>query len=389
MKLFIRLEAPYEWVRVNNAQVESFGEVDSLDDYPTAQDAQVIGVVSGEWVANHQVSLPAKTRKLFNVALPYALEEAVSQDIDEVHLICTAWKAGAVNNVLVVAKSKMQEWLTLVNQHNLPVEQLLPDYLLLPFHDSAACSLAQTPHAIITHRNDGQGASLDPELLDVWMMDVPPSDTIAVNDQQLTEQLISQYPDRDFRHWEFGTRMAHWLGYQANFTTNLWGDQYRPTAGQSPWRVFQWPALLLVVAVLGVMLYDSYRYLNLHAEINNILNESTTILQGHFPEFDNIDPNDARALMQRAIENRSGVGQALSVQEMLSDVAVVLRRFKVSLSDIAYRDMQLTITCLLGDFAQVDRIVKQLNAPAKLNAELKGVSNDKGKVIATYIITAK
>jgi len=65
MKLFLKLEAPFEWVRIKGDRVEAFGEVANLDGYPINDEDDVIGVVPGEWVTSHQVTLPAKTRKQF------------------------------------------------------------------------------------------------------------------------------------------------------------------------------------------------------------------------------------------------------------------------------------------------------------------------------------
>ena len=78
MKIYVKLEAPFEWVRINAKQVEAFGEVPSLADYPVGDEDTIIGVISGEWVTTHKVDLPAKTRKHFNTALPYALEESIA-----------------------------------------------------------------------------------------------------------------------------------------------------------------------------------------------------------------------------------------------------------------------------------------------------------------------
>ena len=93
MKIYIRLETPFEWVRVNAKLIDSFGEVAALSDYPVTADDEVIGVVPGEWVTSHRVTLPAKTRKQFNAALPYALEEALSEDVESMHFVCPSWKA--------------------------------------------------------------------------------------------------------------------------------------------------------------------------------------------------------------------------------------------------------------------------------------------------------
>lgn len=388
MKLFIRLEAPFEWVRVNAAKVEAFGEVANINEYPLSEDYAVIGVVPGEWVTCHDVTLPAKSRKQFNAALPYALEEAISEDVENMHFSCQKWKVGEASTVMVVAKQKMQYWQALANDNRLPVEQLLPDYALLPFHDSADYSLALSDQQILSNRRNGQGVSLDPDLIDVWIMDVPIGATVAVNEQDLTERLIAEHPDRDFRHWPFGSKMAHWLDYTSSFDVNLWSEQYRPKVGNTAWRAFALSAAVFVAALLGVLIYDAYRYFSLHNEIKSIHQESASLLRQHFPELDSVEPSTERAFMERAIVNQGGVGQANSVQAMLADIASVLRRQNVTIADIIFRDSQLIITCLLNDFSQVDRITRQLNARPRLSAILQSSSNKEGSIKADYVIKA-
>lgn len=388
MKLFIRLEAPYEWVRVNAAKVEAFGEVASLNDYPLSEDAMVIGVVPGEWVTSHEVALPAKSRKQFNAALPYALEEAISEDVENMHFSCQRWKVDEACAVMVVAKDKMRYWQALANDHRLPIEQLLPDYALLPFHDSADYSLSLNEGQLLANRRNGQGVSLDTDLIDVWMMEVPLDATIAVNDQQLTERLIREHPDRDFRHWPFGHKIAHWLDYVSAFDIDLWSDQYRPSIGNKAWRAFSLPIALLVVAVASVVLYDIYRYVSLHSEIKSIHQESASILEQHFPELGSVEPSTERSFMERALASGGGVGRANSVQAMLADTADVLRRQNVSITNMVFRDSQLIITCLLNDFSQVDRVTRQLNARPRLSADLQSSSNDDGEITASYVVRA-
>jgi len=136
MMIYLKLEAPFDWVRVSSGIVQAFGEVPSLSDYPIGDDDEVVGVVPGEWVTTHRVNLPAKTRKQFNTALPYSLEESISEDVENMHFVCPSWKAGEESKVLVVAKSKMIEWQKLATDARLPINQLLPDFALLPFHDA-------------------------------------------------------------------------------------------------------------------------------------------------------------------------------------------------------------------------------------------------------------
>lgn len=386
MKIYLNLEAPYEWVRVNGQKVEAFGEVPSPGEYPIGDDDDVVGVVPGEWVTTHQVSLPAKTRKQFTAALPYALEESISEDVENMHFVYPSWKPGEPCNVSVVSKAKMLQWQALANDHRLPIQQLVPDHVLVPFHEAAECSIALTDEQILAHHQDGYGVNIDADLLEVWLMDVPMNSTIAVNDEALTEQLIEEYPDRDFRHWPFGNKMAHWLEYQPNTNLDLWADRYKPNVTKISKRTFLLPAAMVLIAIVMKFGYDSYRYFSLHNEIADVQAESRSILTNAFPVLDNVESGQERTMMEQAISRMGGPDRSKSLHSALAEVASVVSRQRISLSNIAYRNGELIITCLLNNFSQVDALAKQFNSRRTLSASLQSSSSEDGQVIASYSI---
>ena len=389
MKIYLSLEAPFEWVRVHANKVDAFGEVPSLSHYPINAEDDVIGVVSGGWVTTHKVTLPAKTRKQFNTALPYALEESISEDVDNMHFVCANWKVGEECLVSVVSKSKMREWQDLASNNSLPVERLVPDYSLVPLHEAACHSMALYGDKLLSYQSDGYGVSIDLDFLDVCLMEIPINETVAVNDEALTARLISEYPDRDFRHWPFGSKMSHFLEYAPTLPLNLWGDVYRPNVRRKDNKVFLMPALIIAVTVVLKLGFDTYRYFSLHAEIAAIQAESKALLEDRFPMLDNVVPGTERAMMEYAISKISGPDRSKSVHTGLSDAAIVLERQKVSLINIVYRNNELILTCKLRNFSQVDVLTKQFNRTASLQASLQSSASEEGSVIANYSLKHK
>ena len=387
MKIYIRLESPFEWVRVNSKQVDAFGEVSTLSEYPITTEDEVVGIVPGESATSHRVKLPAKTRKQFNAALPYALEESLSEDVESMHFVCPSWKANEESIVLAVSKSKMLEWQSLSVDNRLPVTRLLPDYALVPFHDAAEFSIANSGDELLANDQNGFGVSLDPDFLDAWIIDVPMASTIAVNDEVLVEELISQYPDRDFRLWNFGFKMAHWLEHSPTVSYDLWADKYRPAVSRGRRGAFVIPIAILCVAVLGKFTFDAYRYLALRSEIANVKAEAQALVKETFPELDAVPEGSERAIMLRALESMGSTGPAATLQTMLSETASVLKQNNVTISNLVFRDSQLVITCRVSDFSQVDLLTRQLNGRTGLSAALQGSSSDDGDISASYSIT--
>ncbi len=386
MKIYLNLEAPYEWARVSARTVVAFGEVPEVSDYPIGDDDEVIGVVPGEWVTSHRVTLPAKTRKQFNTALPYALEESISEDVEDMHFVCPSWKAGEECKVLVVSKSKMLEWQGIATDHRLPIKQLVPDHSLVPFHDAADCSIALRGDVLLANHRNGEGVTIDRDFIDVWMMDIAMTDIIAVNDESLTQLLIEDYPDRDFRYWSFGSKLAHWLEYQQALSIDLWSDLYRPRVSRVNKRVFAAPLLILVLSMALKFGYDSYRYFSLHSEISSVQRASQEILTKRFPVLNNVAPGTEREMMERAVSRIGGPDKSKSVHNMLAQASLVLNQQRVSLNDIVFRNDELVITCLLNDFSQVDLLTKQFNRRQGLAATLQSSASEDGRIIASYSI---
>ena len=386
MKIFLNLEPPYEWVRVNGLKVEAFGEVDRLNEYPIGDDDEVVGVIPSAAVTMHRVTLPAKTRKQFATALPYALEESISEDVDKVHFVYPVWKAGEACNVYTVSKQTMRDWQALATDNQLPVQQLVPSHALVPFHEAAECSLALVGDQVVAHNKNGYGISLDRDLLDVWLLDMPVTTTIAVNDQALTETLIAEHPDRDFRHWPFGYKMAHWLEYPWHASVDLWGERYLPRVRRRKKGALLIPALLIGGAILLKFGYDTYRYISLHSEIAAIQREAQAVVKRAFPELGDVPAGSERALIERAIQQRQSPAAKKSVHSALAEVAAVLTRNKVTLTSIVYRNEELVVTCLLNNFSQVDLINTQLNAQKSISSKLQSSASEDGKVIASYSI---
>ena len=384
MKLYIRLEAPYEWVRVDGKKVEGFGQVASPADYPMDNDYEVVGVVPGEWVTAHRLSLPAKSRKQFQAAVAYALEESISEEVDDLHFVCPNWRVGEVNTVLVVSKDKMREWQNLANEQRLPVATLIPDNALVPLHDGAECTLSLQDEKLLVNTKDGYGVTLDQEFLDVWLMDVPLSSTIAINEKELTEKLIASHPDRDFRHWPIGNKLAHWLEYPQAGLYDLWTETYRPTVNRLGWKAFSLPLMILAIALIAKMGFDSYRYLSLRVEIASIDSQMQEVVKTTFPEIDYVEKDKEQLTMQDALQRRSGPLMKPGVHSMLAEAANVLRAERVTLNNLVYRDEAMILTCVLNDFSLVDKLNKRLNASPSIAAQLQSSSADDGKVVASF-----
>lgn len=394
MKLYFRIEAPYEWVRCENGKVESFGEVASLDDLPVNERVQdMVAVVPGELVAVHKVTIPAKSKKQFTAAAPFALEENLVDKVEDLHFVPINWRAGEPVSVAVVAKAKMQQWQALIKQHGWRVSALEADYSLLPIHNAAKSTIAKTTgNNLLINTVDYDGLSLDSEFLSGWLEQISDKNYgIAINDEALVRDIIADGAKgkaHDARFWQIGNKMAHWLehkpAYQVNLLVgdlqtdfhNLDSEQYKPAA------------YLLVASFLIVLLFNGYEAISLNHESKTISARMTKLVQQTFPQVQNIIPGKERFLMQQQLlSGQGGQNGAGNFQVLVATIAQVLKRNNALVDSMSYRLGELTLSCTLKDFAAVDKLTNSLNQTTQINAKLKSSAANGNQITARYVIS--
>lgn len=389
MKLYVNLEKPYEWVRVNGPKVEAYGEVPTLSDYPITETDELIGVVPGSFITTHSVTLPARNRKQFMAALPYALEEFVSEDVEDLYFVPINWRAAQETTVFVIARNKMSEWRDLANQHKLPLERLIPDYDLLPTHQVADYTAALNNDSLLVRSKDGSGLSVDVEFIEQWLMSLPNSKTIAVANQNLVDKLHHENPDKDFRHWDIGTRPAHWLELPNDSKLDFLGSEFRPKVRNISKRSFLLPLILFCSAIGLVLAFNTYRYFSMHAEIKKLDKEKRQIIAEKLPELVDVSKGNERYMMEQAVTRQSGVVQPVIFVELLAYASKILRQQNITLSEVSFRNSQMVINCNLKDLSQVDFLSRQFNQSSRIVARLESSTSEEGKVKASYILQAK
>ena len=100
-----------------------------------AIDKEIIVIIPAEDILLTTARLPKMSRSRLVQALPFALEEQLVGDIDNLHFACGGIQSDGSTPVAVVAKEKMQQWLTLVQSWNIQADIFLPTMLALPFAD--------------------------------------------------------------------------------------------------------------------------------------------------------------------------------------------------------------------------------------------------------------
>ena len=156
-------QAPLTWLFVSDGgRVRESGAGD-LFDLAASADGEVIIVVPGTDVTAHAIAIAARSERQAREAAPFAVEDRLASDLDELHLALLPEERRAdtdpVRTVLVTSRALMDQWTRAVQEAGLSMTAIVPDYLLLPVQEGRA-SLASFEDRLLLR--DGQwGAAID------------------------------------------------------------------------------------------------------------------------------------------------------------------------------------------------------------------------------------
>ena len=97
-------------------------------------DTDLTLLVPTQQVLLTEATLPTRNKKNVLHALPYALEDELTEDVEQIHFAMGDWQ-GDGNRLAVAAvdKSLMESWLQQFNAEGLKPKQLQADVFALPF----------------------------------------------------------------------------------------------------------------------------------------------------------------------------------------------------------------------------------------------------------------
>src|SRR5512146_2141481 len=118
---------------------------------PRAAGRHVIVLVPGtDVLSTHPELPPAKAGTQLHQLVPYALEEQLAEDIEDLHFAVGRRQGESARvPVAVVARKLMDEWTTLLKSNGLEPEALYADSELLPQNPGQAVALLEADAVVV------------------------------------------------------------------------------------------------------------------------------------------------------------------------------------------------------------------------------------------------
>ncbi len=369
-----------------------------------AAGARVSVLVPGVDVVLAQVELPVMKAQRLARAAPFALEEQLAGDVDDLHVAIGQRDAqGRVANA-VVSRQRLDDWLEQLKVVGLQADVMTPEMFGLRWEVEDApgqnrWSMLIDGRAGLLRTGAQTGLAFETDsLLPVLQAcvddagDMPPAslqltvcedDAFADSDEYrvLSAACAEQGIELSLETKNEVRSVMLTQGFDEQRAINLLqGDYSRKQQLEKllrPWR----PALILgglwLLLQAGVFVVE---YNHLATQSSELKEQIETVYRDAFPESRNIV--NPKVQMQRGLEKlRGDGGQGDGLLTLLVQAGAVLKDTPgASLRTLRFKSNKLDVNVNMPDLQSLDKLKQRLSEEAKLSVEIVSASSRDGKV---------
>jgi len=362
----------------------------------------VIVLVPATTVLTTTVYIPARSNSRILAALPFALEENLADDVENLHFAAGSRRENRRMPVAIVAHRQIEEWLERLHEVGISPAKLVPENF----------GLARIPGTMSMLVADDQIMFNDGEDDEFVMQGVKPSDALAVagvlddsSDAETEDNgspghlLVYCEPADEDRFQHDWMALRHELasvdinllpdgvlprlavtvaaGHGINLLQGRYGARTEIGALFRPWRLAALLLLTLGVVGLGGKAVDYYR---LSQEAETLKNQFTT-------EYRQLRPQDNREVVDPiGILNsiRRSIGGPAAAQVFLPSIQqlglAMQQNESADIEAITYRAGVIDVRLTAPDVATLDNIQKIVSSSGRFSASIQSTDQVGDKV---------
>ena len=397
-RFFIRIHEPgadaeASWLGAPDASGNVVVVRGALSDAaPLAAGAQVVVLIPSSRLLFTHAKVPTQNRQKLLKALPYALEDQLAEDVDDLHFALGARGIDGDMSIVVVSREQMGVWQEQLRTAGINSDYLIPDALSLPIQDQAWTVFLESNLALVrTGEAQGFASELDnlPAFLGFSVAEAGDATAATIdlwdNGATYSSQLTEVVKNAEIRVHdesidlltlvarEFDPRFAFNLLQGDYSRKEQWGKRWRP------WRVAASLATVWVVLQLAMNISEnvslSRQNDELRAQVNRTYKEA-------FPEAKNVV--NPKVQMQRKLAelqggSKSGVGAGFLV--LVATTGSALKATPgVNLRSVRYKNGELDVEIDVPSLQTLDQVKQLLGSQRGLAVELQSAASKDSKV---------
>lgn len=392
--LFMRLDKDMEhavWQLVERGQPVGpvgTGRIDEVSHL--ANHAHVVALVPSEEVFITHVNLPGKNRNKLLKAVPYAVEDQLVDDIEQLHFALSDRADEGQYTVAVLEEKLLEKWRSALIQAGIRVEILLPDVMALPRQGWSI--LLESDRALV--RTPLNKFAIDLETLPVLLANLyeesgenKPQEIIIyecgrANHSSAMRTLLPELP-LEFRSCGGGLFSLLAAEYDVKHSLNLLQGEYSIDRDfKKYFRAWTTAGLLFAIWFVWQITTTSIDYYRFYKRSNLLGTQLAQLHKSAFPNSKKPDGISERADMERRLKElrkQQGAGPG-ALSEILVQAAPVLKEFQdLNLKSLRYLDGKMEIEINLKNTNMLDNLKQRLSQQTGWQVDVQSAST-KGDV---------
>ena len=360
-----------------------------------ARDAHVVVVLPGQHCLALPVQLPNASRSRLAQAVPFALEEQLVEDVDDLHFALGESQDGTVP-VVVVKHALMERWLAQLEQSSLSPKSMVPDYLALSLPQQGWHLWFGEQGIVLRNGIDGgmQIALNDPLLLLQRLYDevAQKPEQLLVSGQpgDMAASLVEWCSQHEMALVE-GDSEADLLSVAANSLEgdrciNLLQGRYSQQEKMSrQWRPWFPAVAILATIALFQLISTGLDYQRLSTQSAELDEQIKQLYLDTFPDARKVVNPRAQMEARLKAQGKSGGGELFYI--LMGGVTTLAdNKVNFELQRIRYQGGELNVDLYLDDLQVLDQIKQVLAQKSDIQTEVVSASARGSKVEARLLI---
>lgn len=384
------------WALCNDAgELTSKINAGALADlHAVALDHTAIVLLDSRCLHINELQLPTQNAQKMLQAVPYAIEEFIADDVENLHFVASKSRTSSAASVVGINKQTFQAVIDNFLAAGIHLEKIIPDALCLAANEQQWVVLNYLSHSYLqTSKLNGMLVSHDllPYILEKKLNDDTIShpekilffseseNTAAFDPASLTK------PDIEFVNITYNTHpLVVFCGnYRQALPLNLLQHNFKPKNKSSGyWQQWRFAAALAGTWLLLYLGITAFQYNQLKAENFVTKNQIEEIYKTSFPKSRKIN-NPRKQMEQKLNELKSSGGNVSNGLLFMLGAAfdnLNQETKDITFQSITFRNNRIDIGLESKNLQAIENLNKKLNTSDTIKSEISSSSSEKDKV---------
>ena len=338
------------------------------------------------------ISVPSKNRKQLLQAVPFAMEDNLADDIDDLHFAIHQEDDSNNTQVALINRDLLDAYINLLKREGMTAHFILPQ-IFSQKTDDKVWSIQQHPptedHAstVSVRFNNLYGFSCDESLLGIFLEQYEGDNPESVLSNLAQTDLPESLHEIPLSNLDSG--LVHYKSVVNALPLNLMTGFVSQKNNTSSINLKAWRAPIIIGSMVAAAWVGIFAWQNnlLNAQKNQLNTAIENTFKTSFPKSRVVDAPQQMAT--KLAQLKKSAGKTIdSPLPMISDIAPLLKEYKdMSLSEVRYQDNELVLVMQSPNLTRLETFKKDAITKAKLQVDIKSSTTTADKVKAILVIS--